>query len=66
MNRKNCIYFIDIDLRDVIIDIDDITSLTKTKTEFVLWTVGLKNGQIFETEEDLIKLIKDADKNKSR
>ena len=66
MNRKNCIYFIDIDLRDVIIDIDDITSLTKTKTEFVLWTVGLKNGQIFETEEDLIKLIKDADKNKPR
>lgn len=66
MNRKNCIYFIDIDLRDVIIDIDDITSLTKTKTEFVLWTVGLKNGQIFETEEDLIKLLKDVDKNKSR
>lgn len=66
MNRKNCIYFIDIDLRDVIINIDDITSLTKTKTEFVLWTVGLKNGQIFETEEDLIKLLKDADKNKSR
>ena len=66
MNRKNCIYFIDIDLRDVIINIDDITSLTKTKTEFVLWTVGLKNGQIFETEEDLIKLLKDVDKNKSR
>ena len=66
MNRKNCIYFIDIDIRDVIIDIDDIVSLTKTRTEFVLWTVGLKNGQIFETEEDLIKLIKDADKNKPR
>lgn len=66
MNRKNCIYFIDTNLRDVIVDIQDITSLTKTRTEFVLWTVGLKNGQIFETEEDLIKLLKDADKNKSR